>query len=169
MGDNVIGFAKPQSSLFEDDAAIDNEDNELCSSQLGRYAEFMVCAELTKLGYYVVHVDAPGFDLILSANDMSLRVQVKSSTVVTDGYCRWNCHKHQQASNGGRQSKRGLGRLTRADADLVALFHHQFQSIVFVPINEARTIMKFSVSQVRGHEAIESLERALAKLLIDIR
>ena len=137
---NVVGFGAPQSSLFDDEeqqSCVD--DTERTDSQLGRYAEFMVCAELTKLGYYVVHVDAPGFDLILSTDTMSVRVQVKSTSSVNQGYCRWNCVTHAEAGNGGKRKVRKSRRLSRADTDLVALFHHVFGTTVFMLVTEACT------------------------------
>lgn len=159
---NIVGFARPQTSLFENDEndTLCDEDNEQSASQLGRYAEFMVCAELTKLGYYVVHVDAPGFDLIMTTDTMSVRVQVKSTSSVRHGECDWLCLTHL---NGSKQ-KKARRIINRADADLIALYHHVFGTTVFVPISEASAHIKLPVSQVKEHEATRSLERALRKL-----
>jgi hypothetical protein len=116
-----------QASLFgiEQQIAETIEEKE-DHSRLGRYAEFMVCAELTKLGYYVLHVDAPGFDIILSIDGASWRVQVKSTSLVREGFCRWNLKRHT-ASNGGRVLRKNIP-ITRAEADILALFHHQFSN-----------------------------------------
>jgi hypothetical protein len=46
----------------------------------GRYAEFMVCAYLARLGHNVIHVDATGFDLILEYEGHSYRLDVKSTS-----------------------------------------------------------------------------------------
>lgn len=126
--------------------------------RLGRMAEFLVCVELTRLGYFVTHVDAPGFDLVLCVNDASFRVQVKSSTQIRNGRCRWVLHVGRYIN--GVDQKRAI---TRASADLLALYHHEFSTIVFVPV-EGRSTAEFTIAQVKSHVASESLAIALRQL-----
>ena len=136
-------------------------------TRLGRMAEFLVCAELTRLGYYVTHVDAPGFDLILAVQDASLRVQVKSSTIVECDRCVWSLVHHVNDNGHGRaKPRRGAGNtraITRAQADLFALYHHEFGTTVFLPV-EGRASARLPVSQVRHHVASDSLIVALKRL-----
>jgi hypothetical protein len=135
---------------------------------MGRYAEFMVCALLTKLGYWVMHLDAPGFDLILRGEDTSLRVQVRSTSSNEGGYCFWPLHTGEYRPVETR--KNGAGRLKRrilncSDTDLLALFHHEFGTTIFMSIADVRVgEVKFPISQVCDVNAKESLERALERL-----
>jgi hypothetical protein len=146
-GSKEVVSQQPQAVLFPDFAADDVVDQDgdgdfIDTSRLGRYAEFMVCAELTRLGYRAIHVDAPGFDIILTVEDRSLRVQVKSTTSViyppllkanggpgrkprTQPYAVWNCTQHVDSSR-SRVKRNNTRRLTPGDADIIALFHHKF-------------------------------------------
>jgi hypothetical protein len=103
----------------------------------GRYAEFMVCAYLTRMGYNVMHVDAAGYDLILDCEHRNYRIDVKASSVIRCGVrnarCKWTVGKSAKHING--QQRNGKTRpITRQDADLLALFHLEFESVVFYPI-----------------------------------
>lgn len=165
---SVIPFDK-QSNLFGDEETAVCEDDEqgLNTSQLGRAAEFRVCYELTLLGYYVWHCDAPGFDLILVLDDMSLRVQVKSTTNICAGYCDWTVTKDSPGSH-RRKGTRVQRAIDRREADLVALYHHVFGTTVFVSIDEVRGMhIRLPVSQVREHDCSRSLDRALARLILE--
>ena len=151
-----------QGELFGEVEELASEEA-LDASQIGRLAEFLVCAELTRLGYYVVHCDTRGFDILLSIEDRSLRVQVKSTAVVRDGYCIWRCQKHMVAGNAPDRNKRTLD---RRDCDLVALFHHVFGTVIFLSIGEVPrgSRIDLPVAQVREVNSGKSLERALARL-----
>jgi len=132
-------------------------------TRLGRMAEFLVCAELTKLGYYVTHVDAPGFDLILAVRDASLRVQVKSSTRISAGFCTWELVHHIHEHN---KPRRGAGRtlpITKAQADLLALYHHEYGTTVFLAVDGSR-YARLPVAQIKHHVASDSLMVALKRL-----
>jgi hypothetical protein len=103
----------------------------------GRYAEFMVCAYLTRMGRNVMHVDAPGYDLILDYEHRNYRIDVKASSVVRCGVrnarCIWTVGKSAKHINGRQRNGETLP-ITRDDADLLALFHLEFESVVFYPI-----------------------------------
>lgn len=167
----------------EDDDVSDDVGEFIDSSRLGRYAEFMVCAELTRLGHHALHVDAPGFDIILTVDDRSLRVQVKSTTTIkqpplpniggkggrpprTQAYATWNCSRHAYASNGGTKP-RGTKQLTSNDTDVVALYHHTFGTTIFMPVQALTGTgrMVLPLSQVQQNHADESLKATLAKLM----
>jgi hypothetical protein len=143
----------------EDHQTAETYEGPTNSSRDGRVAEFLVCAELTRLGYYVTHVDAPGFDVILAVEDASLRVQVKSSTLVTDGYCNWKLalNDRKRRHNGTKVA------ITKAHADLIALYHHQFGTTIFLPV-EGKLKVRLPVSQVKHHVSSDSLSVALKKL-----
>lgn len=142
----------------EDDAPQEEEPSSADYARLGRYAEFMVCAELTKLGYYVVHVDAPGFDLILSANSRTFRVQVKSSSTTIDGRRRWRCRiavEHRRASGYRKRP------ITKEDADLLALFDHATGKTIFVPVQGNVGQITIPLSQVASVDTQATLLAAL--------
>lgn len=127
-------------------------------SQVGRYVEFLVCAELTKLGYFVTHCDAPGFDILLVADGKPFRVQVKSSHKVEDGRCIWRT-RVTMTGTGKQRIKRPL---TKADADIVALYHCQFDRMIFAPISKCSTgIVDLPISQVRAADTMKTLQAAL--------
>jgi hypothetical protein len=167
-----------QTLLFEFEQQIQEEiENRLNDTLLGRYAEFMVCADLTKQGYEVVHVDAPGFDIILSVDGASWRVQVKSTRTIKDGSCIWQVSHHSTPSNGKKALTRINRAITRKEADLLALFHHQFDTTVYFavghyprrgryPRREDGCVARIElpVAQVRGHAGSASLEVALRYL-----
>lgn len=154
----------------------------LDSSRLGRYAEFMVCAELTRLGYRVIHVDAPGFDLIVSIEDRSLRVQVKSTTAIrhppppqpgrgrpprSQPFAEWHCQLHNVPSNGGRRKARTAKNVSSVDADVLALFHHKFGTMFFLGLPPGFAVprnVRLPLSQVRVGQSEASFKAALVKL-----
>lgn len=143
----------------------DSSQEELNSSLLGRYAEFMVCAQITKSGYRVTHVDGVGFDLILTVEEGSFTIQVKSTSVVIDGKCRWNLAKHIEAGNGGRNNERNRGRLSIRDADLLALFHHRYGTTVIMPMRlHMPTYIALPVGQIEQASIEDSLQSSLLHL-----
>lgn len=144
---------------------IQDSQDELSSSLLGRYAEFMVCAQITKSGYRVTHVDGVGFDLILTVEEGSFTIQVKSTSVIVDGKCRWNLTKHIEAGNGGRNKERKPGRLSIRDADMLALFHHSFGTTVIMPMRlHMPTYIALPVSQIQQANIDDSLQSSLLYL-----
>jgi hypothetical protein len=177
----VKKIVEHQETLFPDveqDCTDDQLDGDfLDSSRLGRYAEFMVCAELTRLGYHAIHVDAPGFDIILSIDGRSLRVQVKSTTTIkqpplpqgrgrpprSQAYAVWQCTRHQYSSNGGL-NRRGGKTLTLSDTDIIALFHHKFETIVFFAVQDIKDKMMLPISQLETSVSEQSLNAVLTKL-----
>jgi len=151
--------------LFPEETSTETE-GELTTSQLGRYAEFMVCAELTKLGYYVQHCDAPGFDVILVVEKRSLRVQVKSTSSVKEGRCYWTCSKCRYSDRD--MNNRGRRAIDKSDADLIALYHHVFGTTIYILPEDIRTAtggICLPVTQVREHGDSESLDHALRRIL----
>jgi hypothetical protein len=103
----------------------------------GRYAEFMVCAYLTRMGFNVMHVDAPGYDLILDYEHRNYRIDVKASSVIRCGVrkarCIWTVGKSRKHINGQQRNGKTLP-ITRQDADLLALYHLEFDTVAFYPI-----------------------------------
>jgi hypothetical protein len=152
--------------MFESDVVLEGaaSDEAANRKRLGRYAEFMVCAELTKLGYDVWHCDAPGFDVVLVDGDRSLRIQVRATNNVDKGYCSWMCRKGYGSRDENNFLKSRV--LNRRDADLVALYHLGFGSLIFITTDElpAGGGVKFPVGQVREHDCSTSLQRALDRL-----
>jgi hypothetical protein len=122
--------------------------------RLPRCAEFMVCAYLTKLGYYCVHVDTIGFDIILDYEGHSYRVDVKATSNYQRGprkeSCEWSFAKsNYKPSSGGRE--RYSSRPIRPDeVDLLALYHLEFDSVVFVPVLRPMHRMALPAGQVRA-------------------
>ena len=160
MSENVISFNQ-QTEMFNDEKLV--SDTELNTKQLGRYAEFLVCAELSKLGYYVWHCDAPGFDIILVVDEQSLRVQVRATNFIENGYCVWNCRKSD-----GNRDKNNFCRsraMDRRDTDLIALHHLIFGTTIFVSVDEISQggSLRLPVSQIRAHDMSKSLERVLGR------
>jgi hypothetical protein len=155
-----------QHDLFRDevDSGVAADDEAAGRRRLGRYAEFMVCAELTKLGYDVWHCDAPGFDVVLVEGDRSLRIQVRSTGNIDKGYCSWMCRKGYGSRDSNNFLKSRI--LDRRDADLIALYHLVFGSLIFATVDElpGGGTFKFPVGQVREHDCSGSLLRALARL-----
>ena len=137
------------------------------STLLGRYAEFMVCAYLTKLGHNVLHVDASGFDLILEYDGCSYRVDVKSTDNIYRGpfkeSAKWACTKGYWIEGEVAKTRRAI---TPNDTDLMALFHRSFDSVVFYPVIKAIHEVRLPLSFVRNSGAgKESLEVAIKKLM----
>lgn len=176
---------KNQASLFPDILeAIEATGDEdfIDASRLGRYAEFIVCAEITRLSYHAIHVDAPGFDVILCINGSSLRVQVKSTARIKRPPIRrtgtqgpsprfselaiWSCHKHTNASNGGSKD-RGIQPITKADADMIALYHHTLKTTVFMPISAVGNgKIALPIAQLKDPDVTaRSLESTLRQLV----
>jgi hypothetical protein len=117
--------------------------------RLPRYAEFMVCAFLTKMGHYCVHVDTIGFDIILDYEGRSYRVDVKSTSDYHQGglkeRCTWELAK-QRSIGGGRYVNRLL---TSDEVDLLALYHLGFDTVIFVPVLRPMRRISLPASQVR--------------------
>jgi hypothetical protein len=114
--------------------------------RLPRYAEFMVCAYLTKLGYYCIHVDTIGFDIILDYEGHSYRLDVKATSNYQRGprkeSCEWSFAK---------SSYKTSNRPIRPDeVDLLALYHLEFDTVVFVPVLRPMHRMALPAGQVRA-------------------
>lgn len=122
----------------------------------------MVCAELTKRGYYVAHCDAPGFDLVLVVGEKSLRVQVRSTSNVSGDYCVWMCRKGFGSRNAANFLRSRP--INRSDTDLIALYHHVFATTVFVAVGDIMPggSIRLSIDDVR--DPASSLHRALARM-----
>lgn len=141
------------------EAANDNDD--LSYSQLGRYGEFMICADLTRRGYYAMHVDAPGFDVLLVHANRSYRVQVKSSSAYRSGKPTWRCRTHAVSTRGNQAVMR---KVSEADADIVALFHHDFDGAIYLPIGDVRDRINIPATQLRVSRDVDTVATSLASL-----
>jgi hypothetical protein len=149
------------------DPVIEEEaQQELDTSTIGRHVEFLVCAELTRAGYWVEHINAPGFDVLLSSRGRVYRIEVKSSSVVRDGYGVWHCRRQKPNSVGqGRIGAWAYKRpLTREDADVVALHHLVAGATCYLPVVGGCGRVVISMSQLRALDASSSIESALAQL-----
>jgi hypothetical protein len=130
-------------------------------NRLGRMAEFMVCAEITRLGFHAIHADAPGFDILLIHSKRPYRVQVKSSTLIKEErFCEWRCRIHISSARGAAARARGL---THDDCDLLALYQHQLSKVVFRPVI-GREKVKISLTTLREMSTFDSLTQAIAQL-----
>lgn len=151
------------SDLFGSSLDEGDETEEGCPdyARLGRYVEFIVCAELTKLGYFVTHCDAPGFDILLVASGKPLRVQVKSSHKIENGKCVWRT----RVSDGRTQSKARIKRpITTNEADILALYHHAFEQLIFVAVRDASAgYIELPIAQVKASDSAKSLVAALRR------
>lgn len=147
-----------------------DEDNEIKplkdgSSRQGRYAEFMVCAYLTKMGHHVVHVDTIGFDIILAYEGRSYRIDVKSTNSYIIGKekerCEWGFTRWKYIN------KRYVGQpITPSDTDILALYHLAFDTVVFIPVLGPVYHIRVPASQVRSAgNGQESLVITIQQLL----
>lgn len=139
------------------------------STLLGRYAEFMVCAYLSRLGHTVHHVDAAGFDLILEYENASYRIDVKSTSHTYIGPRKemafWNVHKNYRielgTEHGTEQGKRRNRRmLLPDDCDMLALFHNSFSTVVYYPVTKPLKQVRLPLSQVRNTDYGEASLKA---------
>jgi hypothetical protein len=119
----------------------------------GRYAEFMVCAYLARLGHNVIHVDATGFDLILEYEARSYRLDVKSTSGAYMGLRKQSVLWHLKKSHWiqGETAKRQRP-MTPDDCDIVALFHTVFDTVVYYPITKPLNKVYLPLSQVRNSD-----------------
>lgn len=101
----------------------------------GRYAEFMVCAYLTRLGHNVIHVDTTGFDLILEYDGHSYRLDVKSTSRARIGTLKQSVLWHTKKAHWriGETEKRRRP-INPDDCDMLALFHNVFETVVYYPV-----------------------------------
>jgi len=144
---DLFGHALPQESSRRNSERVSK----------GRYAEFMVCAYLSRMGHHVIHVDTIGFDLVLVYEGQSYRVQVKSSKSVETNSCQWH-----SITPGNVANKRWFG---PRDADLIACYHSVFDTVVFVPVLEPLCQVRLPLNQVRAAGIGEaSLAAAVKKL-----
>jgi hypothetical protein len=136
------------------------------STLIGRYAEFMVCAYLTRMGYNVMHVDAAGYDLMIECHNRPYRIDVKATSVMRAPVC-WKVRK--KVSLPGRFKINGDGRrdrpVVRDDCDMLALFHLEFNTVVFYPVLAPVTVVTVPLAFVKNSgDGQASLEIAIQKL-----
>ena len=131
------------------------------STLVGRYAEFMVCAYLSKLGHMVHHVDAAGFDLILEYENASYRIDVKSSNQTYIGPRKemavWRVPKSHWVQGAAKKNYRWM---TPQDCDILALFHSTFATVVYYPVIKPIHDVRLPLSQVRNDDYGEASLRA---------
>jgi PD-(D/E)XK endonuclease len=155
---DLFGFEVDQVEPLELRNGTSNE------SQQGRYAEFMVCAYLTKLGYFVIHVDARGFDLVLEAEGQSFRVQVKSTSRVYAGpfkqVVEWRLSRHVRNEDRTRHTRI----ISPFDADIAALFFCPTETVHYIPILKSKRGTRVPISFMRNCGMGEtSLKNAIAQ------
>lgn len=133
----------------------------------GRYAEFMICAYLTRMGLNVLHVDATGFDLILEFDGASYRIDVKSTGRSIQGpfkqSVQWRALKSYWSEGETTKRRRKIG---PNDADLLALFYTPLGTVVFYPVVKPIDKVRLPMTVVRNAGKGENtLHLAIAKLL----
>jgi hypothetical protein len=133
------------------------------ASRRGRWVEFKVCMELTAAGFYVIHDDAPGYDLTVTVNGRPFRVQVKSSSMFhRASYC-WGLagsRSNREAMRGGSRGNRGP--LTPNHADLLCLYHFASDAFMFKRIEGPMDSIALPVSQFINTSWLHSLRIACA-------
>jgi hypothetical protein len=128
----------------------------------GRYAEFMVCAYLTRMGYNVMHVDAQGYDVILEHEHRSYRIDVKATANMQCGprasIASWRIHNKVWRNNSKVDRP-----VTPQDTDLLALFHLELNVVLFYPVVEAvKGSLQFPLGVLRNSgDGQASLEAAI--------
>jgi hypothetical protein len=145
----------------EDETRIAAKGQQSESTLVGRYAEFMVCAYLSRLGYNVHHVDAAGFDLILEHSSGSYRIDVKSSTQTYIGPRKemavWTVPKSHWIQGKAKKNYRWM---TPDDCDILALFHRTFETVVYYPVVKPIHDVRLPISQVRNNDYGEASLKA---------
>ena len=135
-----------------------NDNADLTFTQSGRVAEFIVCADITRRGYYAMHVDAPGFDVLLVRAAKSFRVQVKSSSTYRSGKLTWRCRTHATSERGNLAKARAVN---ANDADIVALYHHDFDGVIYLPISQARDRINIPPDRFRLASKIDTIAASI--------
>ena len=122
------------------------------STLQGRYAEFMVCAYLTKLSYDVLHIDTQGYDLLLNCGGHNLRLDVKSTNRERHGtrtdIAVWSVAKGHWTGTNALKKRRPL---TVDDCDILALFFTPWDSVAFLPVTKTfADLVRVPLSQLRS-------------------
>lgn len=168
MGENPIVDLFGHAVADDDDIDISEQSPTYNASSLeGRYAEFMVCAYLTRIGLNVIHVDSVGFDLIINYEGVSYRVDVKSTSRSQRGPFKetviWNTIKATWIE--GHTTKKLRRKLRPSDADLLALFFRPLETVIFYPIIKPIGGVKMPLSAVRNAgDGRSTLRMAIEKL-----
>jgi hypothetical protein len=152
---DLFGFQQPVESESE------CED----MAQLGRLAEFILCARLTSWGYYASHADAIGFDVLVSVEQGHIRVQVKSSAQVRDGKCSWGASSQSGTPNHRGGKSTGVGRYTKRHADVFAFYSRPFDKFVFAPVDGEHSSYRFPVAVVRGCDESSAFAAVVHKVI----
>lgn len=134
-------------------------------ARIGRLAEFVLCARLTEWGYYCSHADAAGFDVLVSTGQGHIRVQVKSSAQIHNGKCSWHATSRSGTPNHRGGKSNGVGRYTRKDADVFALYSRSFDKFVFAVVDGGPSYYALPVAVVRGCDEAAAFAAVAAKVL----
>jgi hypothetical protein len=139
---------------------IDNGPNH---RQMGKIAEILVLLDLTRQGHQADLTNSNGFDIHLIVNGRSFRVQVKGSSRIDAGVCCWACRVSKYEM--GPTIHRKKQPLTAFHADILALYHHQLDRIIYrkVPA-EGSWNVRLPVKQVQATTAAQSLDATLRAL-----
>ncbi|TWH01806.1 hypothetical protein L614_002000000400 [Ochrobactrum sp. J50] len=140
-------------------APLADNDNRHDYSRLGRYAEFLVCADITKNGYHAIHSDTSGFDVLMIAGHKTYRIQVKSSSIIRRQRAEWRCRISVDRRGGNASRKREVD---RRDADILALFHNDLETIVYLPVLPGCGHVKLPVRYLKEAKTIETLQSAIS-------
>jgi hypothetical protein len=128
---------------------------------LGRYYEFLLCTELSKYGYHVVHVDRPGYDVVLEHPSGALyKIQVKHSSQIKAGKYNFRCcRKDNSYITGSGDCRRPVN---TTDADILALYCTHLESFTFVAVTDPGVWnIAYTKDQFTRYDFLESFQRAI--------
>jgi hypothetical protein len=137
------------------------------STFIGRYAEFMVCAYLSKAGHNVFHIDTNGYDLIVEYQGSTFRVDVKGTTQSHSGPFKemayWSIHKSYWIEGMVRRSRRSI---SDRDCDMLALFYLPLDAVAFVALGaKEKASVRVPLAQLRADPyGIESFKNVVERL-----
>jgi hypothetical protein len=159
-GADMFGYLPPVKA----DAVKAHDTNH----HIWRYYEFLVCAWLSRMGHYVIHCDAIGFDLIVDYEGESYRVDVKSTAAIAYDLhnprqinptkrIKWNLRK-------GNHGNKDRG-IHPSDTDLLALVYRPTETGLFLPVLKPikEFKVKTSLMQAAG-DGSSSLKSAIERL-----
>jgi hypothetical protein len=132
----------------------------------GKYAEFMVCAYLTKLGYRVLHIDTIGYDILLEYEGRNFKIDVKITNSSYIGKRKetvyWHVGKHNRIQGKTVERRKAMP----YDCDIFALFYLGLDAVGYVPVTKPTKEIAIPISQLRSDPQGElSLKAALAAKL----
>tara|TARA_Y100000996_G_C22473299_1_gene623052 strand:- start:172 stop:588 length:417 start_codon:yes stop_codon:yes gene_type:complete len=103
--------------------------------QKGRIGELFVCYILEKFGYQTAFVDTQGYDVIVNYKSRPIRIQVKSALSRDYNRKKGGKPRYNFATNIGGEKRK----YTKEDADIIALFGSDHETVIFKLVDEIKT------------------------------